>query len=117
MAPALGWTDPSGEDGNYPTDIEEYARSPTPHLGAKSIMLSQPYERWLDENVEHAFLQTIQSSGQRETYVTDRAPGLCLWQSFTPLQSTSDNFTVLGTLQIRVHYEFRGARTNGTEAS
>lgn len=34
QAPMLGWHDPSGEMSNYPTSIEEWARSPSPHIAS-----------------------------------------------------------------------------------
>jgi len=35
-----------------------------------------------------------------------------MWQVFTPLQSSNQNLAVLGYIIIRVHYEFRGVRTD-----
>jgi len=35
-----------------------------------------------------------------------------MWQVFTPLQSSNQNLAVLGYIVLRVHYEFRGVRTD-----
>lgn len=101
-------------EGVYPLSIEEWARSPTPVFGHDTVKLIQPYERWLDENLDHAFVQTIDPNNpsSRELYDAKRAPGLNMWQIFTPLFETTKNFCVIGTLVIRTHYEFRGTRTN-----
>jgi len=38
-----------------------------------------------------------------------------MWQVFTPLQSSNQNLAVLGYIVIRVHYEFRGVRTDSEQ--
>jgi len=62
--------DPSGVEGTYPLSIEEWARSPSPKFGHNTVALSQPYDRWLDENLDHAFVKSIDPNNpsQREFY-------------------------------------------------
>lgn len=38
-----------------------------------------------------------------------------MWQVFTPLQSSTQNLAVLGYIVLRVHYEFRGVRTDAEQ--
>jgi len=67
------------------------------------------YTKWLTENLDHPYLQTIDQSASRELYVEKNIPALSFWKTFSPTDSFTSN-AVLGIMIIKVHYEFRGAR-------
>jgi hypothetical protein len=73
--------------------------------------MSQSYVQWLSQNLAHPYLKTIFGSS-REVYDVQRCPTQHLWGIFSPLVTGDNHLTVLGTLVIRVHYEFRGVRTD-----
>jgi len=112
------WINPAGTSTTVPSlsGSLEWSRSPSgivETLPAHHASMKQSYVQWLTENVEHPYLQTIDSTNSRELYIEDghNVPCISFYKNFIP-ESSIVTPVILGAFVVRIHYEFRGARLN-----